>query len=136
MTGKSSSPVIAKSQLIGYRGGMIVYRTAQWHPGVVTHVFSICTPFAPSSDSFISTEAIVRGPCPQFGYQLQLAGPEVEAGVRTREQIQQFLKGMYGGRAEGGQLLFKPETGLNLSVLDTIGNTPLLNEEVRRPLHT
>lgn len=110
---------------------MIVYRTAQWCPEVVTHVFSVCTPFAPTSDKFISTADIVRGPYPQFGYQLQLAGPDVQAGIQTRDDIRHFLNGMYGGRTEDQQVLFNPETGINLGVLSSIGNAPLFNEEVR-----
>ncbi|GAB7348715.1 hypothetical protein MBLNU459_g7453t2 [Dothideomycetes sp. NU459] len=110
-------------------GGMIVYRTAQWHPEVITHVFSVCTPYAPPSDQYISTEDIVRGRFPQFGYQSQLAGPDVEAGIQTREKIRQFLKGMYGGRGQDGQIMFRPESGVELGVLDSIGNTPLLNQD-------
>lgn len=111
---------------------MIVYRTAQWHPELVTHVFSVCTPFLPRSDKYVSTEDLVNGPIPQFGYQLHLAGPEVESTVRTREQIKHFLEGVYGGKTEGGQVFFRPETGFDLSLLDTIGPTPILDQEVSR----
>lgn len=109
---------------------MVVYRTAQWHPDLVTHLFVVCTPYAPPSQKFVSTEDIVTGSIPGFGYQLQLAGPEVEEAVQTPAQIKQFLKGLYGGRTEGGQVLFRGETGVDLSVLDTIGDTPLIDNEV------
>jgi len=109
-------------------GGMVVYRTAQWHPQLVTHVFSVCTAFFPIRDDFRSTEDTVAI-LPQFGYQLQLKGPEVESNVQTPEQIKQFLKGLYGGRPSGGGAFFRKETGADLSILDTVGMTPLLNEE-------
>lgn len=109
---------------------MIVYRTAQWYPELVTHLFSVCTPFAPPSSEFISTADLVAGPLPQFGYQLQLAGPDVEAGIQSEDQIRNFLKGMFGGRGEGGRIMFKPETGVQFDVLPTVGMTSLLNEEV------
>lgn len=116
---------------MGHRGGMIVYRTAQWHPELVTHVFSVCTPFMPPSAKFRSTNDIVTGPFPQFGYQLQLAGPDVEEAIESKAQIKQFLAGMYGGTGEGRDPFFRPETGVDLGILDTIGMTPLLDEQVR-----
>ena len=67
---------------------------------------------------------------PQFGYQLQLAGSEVEAKVQGRERLGQFLKGMYGGRGSNGRVLFDPQKGIDFDVLETIGQTPLLNSEV------
>lgn len=113
------------------RGGMIVYRTAQWHPELISHVFSVCTPFLPPSQTFHSTEDLVNGPLPQFGYQLHLAGPEVEAKVETRDQIKHFLQGVYGGKAAGGQTFFDPNKGFDLGILDTIGPSQLLDQQVR-----
>jgi len=109
---------------------VIVYRTAQWHPRLVTHVFSVCTPYMPTTDKYVPTEELVNGPVPQFGYQLQLAGPEVEANLQTRERIKQFFKGMYGGKDDSGRALFKPQNGLDFDVIDKVGMPPLLNQEV------
>lgn len=109
---------------------MIVYRFAQWYPDLITHVFSVCTPFMPPSDQFISTSELVKGPIPQFGYQLQLAGPEVEANIKSSERIAQFLKGMYGGKSDDGKVIFSPQTGVDFDVIDNIGAPPLMNQEV------
>ena len=110
---------------------MIVYRTAEWHPELVSHVFSVCTPYLPHPEKYVPLEDIVKGPLPQFGYQLHLAGPKVEAGLQTEERIRQFLKGMYGGRDDSGRVIFSPENGLDFDVVDKVGMAPLLNQEVR-----
>lgn len=109
---------------------MIVYRFAQWHPELVSHVFAVCTPYSPPSDQFVSTEDLVKGPVPQFGYQLQLAGPDVEANIQTKPRIAQFLKGMYGGRSKDGETMFNPPTGVDFAAIDKVGMAPLLNREV------
>lgn len=109
-------------------GGLVVYRTAQWHPDLVTHVFSVCTPFMPISKRFVPLDQVVQALLPQFGYQLHFAGPEVEGAIQSEADIRQFLQGMYGGRTAGGEPFFRPETGLDLSQLGKIGMTPLLDE--------
>lgn len=113
---------------------MVVYRFAQWHPDLVSHLFSVCTPFMPPSDQYMSTADLVNGPLPQFGYQLHLAGPEVEAKLNSSERIKQFMKGMYGGRTDDGKVVFSPEKGINFDVIDRIGAPPLLNNEVSIPI--
>ncbi|KAI4843662.1 hypothetical protein E4T44_06620 [Aureobasidium sp. EXF-8845] len=110
-------------------GGFVVYRTAQWYPELVTHVFSVCTPYAAPSKHFISLTDMVKGPLPQFGYQMQLAGPELEANVKSHDQVRNFLKALYGGRSEQGKPCFRPETGIDLEALETIGIAPSLGGE-------
>jgi soluble epoxide hydrolase/lipid-phosphate phosphatase len=111
-------------------GGFVVYRTAQWYPELVTHVFSVCTPYAAPSKQFISLAEMVNGPLPQFGYQIQLAGPELEATVKSYDQVRNFLRALYGGKSEQGIPCFRPETGIDLAGLETIGVAPSLDEEV------
>lgn len=82
-------------------------------------------------DKFISTAEIVKGPLPQLGYQLQLAGPDVEAHINAPEKIRSFIKGMYGGRTSAGQAIFTPQSGLKLDALESVGDPPLMNQEVR-----
>lgn len=109
---------------------MVVWRTALWHPELISHVFSVCTPFLPPSKHYISLEDIVKGPLPQFGYQLHLSGPEVEARIQTRDQIRQFLNGMYGGCGPNGEVLFSPERGILFENLDRLEATQLLSDRV------
>jgi len=75
----------------------------------------------------------VKGPLPQFGYQLQLGSDDqvVEKVIHGEERIRKFLKGIYGGRSSSGAHMLTPEDGVNLTVVenDEVGMTPLLNEE-------
>jgi len=84
----------------------------------------------PFGKKYVSTQDLVDGGRKQFGYQLQLAGEEVEANIDTPEKIRQFLNGMYGGKTASGQQFFRPETGLNLPLLKDMGNSPLLDGTV------
>lgn len=70
---------------------------------------------------------------PQLGYQVQLAGPDVEAAVQTPEQIRQFLNGMYGARTSSGQTMFDPRDGIILENVPHVGKTPLLSNKVTPP---
>jgi len=111
-------------------GGAVVYRCALWHPELVTHVFSICTPFQRPTKEYVPMRVVLQN-APQLGYQVHLAGPEVEAAVRTKDDIKNFLNGMYGGRTPSGEVLFKSDSGIILKNLPNIGKTPLLSDKVR-----
>jgi hypothetical protein len=116
--------------LIFTRGGFVVWRTAQFYPDLVTHVFSVCTPYSAPQEHFISTEDLVKGPLPQFAYQLHLASGEVEKSVKDEQSIRQFLKGMYGGKGPDGEVMFVPEKGVIPENLEKVGDNQLLNGEV------
>lgn len=115
-------------------GGIVVYRTAQWYPELVTHVFSVATPYWGPTEQYVPTEVLVSGPAPQFGYQLQLGSGDqkIERVVQGEERIRKFLTGVYGGRPKSGKTFLTPENGVDLTVIedDEIGMTPLLNQEV------
>lgn len=76
-----------------------------------------------------STEDLVKGPVPQFGYQLHLASPEVEGRIKTREDMRRFLSGMYGARGPNRESIFTPERGILFENLSKVGKTRLLNDE-------
>lgn len=110
---------------------MIVYRFAEWYPNLVTHVFSVCTPYMARRDKYMSTEDMVNGPLPQFGYQLQLASGVVEENVVSKEDIYKFINIAYGGKPSTGRPGFTPQKGLDLDAFKgEVGKSPLLNEEV------
>jgi len=118
-------------------GGAVVYRVAQWYPELVSHVFSVATPYYSVSEKYVSEEELVKGPLPQFGYQLQLGSEDrkVEKVVYGEKRIRKWLKGMYGGRSASGRPMLKPEHGVDLELMESeeeVGMTPLFNEEVRR----
>lgn len=109
--------------------GSVVYRVALWYPDLVTHIFSVCTPYQPPTKAFVSLDETISR-LPQFGYQGHLAGPEVEAAVTTEQQIRQFLNGLYGARTHDRRTLLSPEKGIMLDTLPALGKTVLLTDEV------
>ena len=111
---------------------MVVWRCALWHPELISNVFVVCTPYTAPSETYISTLDLVKGPLPQFGYQIHLASPEVENNVTTKEQIRQFLNGMYGGRTPKGKAMLSPENGVLFEQLPMMGQSKLINERVCR----
>jgi hypothetical protein len=112
------------------RGGFVVWRAAQWYPDLVTHVFSVCTPYTAPHKEYFSTEDLVKGQLPQFAYQLHLASGEVEKSVKDEQSIRQFLKGLYGARGANGELAFDPEKGVLAENLPKIGESKILNGKV------
>jgi hypothetical protein len=116
------------------RGGFVVWRAAQWYPNLVSHVFSVCTPYTPPHKQYFSTEDLVKGQLPQFAYQLHLASGEVEKSVKDEQSIRQFLRGMYGARGPNGELAFDPEKGVLAENLPKIEESRILNGKVRLKL--
>ncbi|KAF2001615.1 alpha/beta-hydrolase [Amniculicola lignicola CBS 123094] len=108
-------------------GGFVVWRTAQWYPELVSRVFSVCTPYTAPHKDYVSLEDIVKGPLPQFGYQIHLASGEVEKSVNSEDSIRQFLRGVYGARTPEGETSFDPVEGVVLKNLPKIGESRLLN---------
>jgi soluble epoxide hydrolase/lipid-phosphate phosphatase len=72
----------------------------------------------------------VKGPLPQFAYQLHLASGEVEKSVNDEATIGQFLRGTYGAKGPNGELVFDPEKGIIKENLPKVGESRILNGEV------
>jgi soluble epoxide hydrolase / lipid-phosphate phosphatase len=109
---------------------MVVWRTVLWHPELVTHVFSVCTPYDTPAKTFRSTEDLAAGPAPQFAYQLHLASGEVEKRIQSRDDIRQFVQGIFGGRGPNKELIFDPFKGILFENLGKIGEARFLTEKV------
>jgi soluble epoxide hydrolase/lipid-phosphate phosphatase len=116
--------------LTQYRGGFVVWRAAQWYPELVSHVFSVCTPYTAPHKVYFSTEDLVKGRLPQFAYQLHLASGEVEKSVKDEQSIRQFLRALYGARGPNGELGFDPEKGVLTENLPIVGESTILNGKV------
>lgn len=101
------------------------------HPELVTHVFSVCTPYTPAHKQYSSLEDLVKGPLPQFGYQIHLASGEVEKMVNSQETIRQFLKGIYGATGPNRETVFDPVKGVIAEHLPKVGESRILNGKVR-----
>jgi len=115
-------------------GGAVVWRVAQWYPQLVSHVFSVCTPYFKVADQFYSTETLVKFGVPQFAYQLQFGSEDgkIEAAVKDEATMRKCLTGVYGGRPKSGKKFFDPKKGIDLEMLenDEFGPSPLLDQEV------
>ncbi|KAF2015442.1 alpha/beta-hydrolase [Aaosphaeria arxii CBS 175.79] len=111
-------------------GGFVVWRCAQWYPKLISHVFAVCTPYTPPHEQYLSLEDLVKGPLPQFGYQIHLASGEVEKSVNDEQSIRQFLKGIYGGRGPNREEPFDPHKGVLVENLPIIGDSRLLNGKI------
>ncbi|OQE44717.1 hypothetical protein PENCOP_c002G04439 [Penicillium coprophilum] len=110
-------------------GAALAYRIALWYPELVSHLFTVCVPYARPMAQNISIEDLVRTVTPHFGYQLQFKSGELEKVIRSKDEIRQFLLALYGGRTEAGQFGFDANKGV---LVDTIGKlkiSRLLSEE-------
>ncbi|KAI4260997.1 MAG: hypothetical protein L6R42_003800 [Xanthoria sp. 1 TBL-2021] len=112
-------------------GGAIVYRIALWCPELVTHIFTVCTPYTAPSKTYEPLEEMVKsGKVPNFGYQLQLASGQLEEVIRSREQIRQLLNGLYGGMTSEGLPGFDVKTGVHLDRLPQLRHTKLMSKRL------
>jgi hypothetical protein len=125
----------------------VVWRTAQWYdnqkvnmvcrtitdddryPKLVSHVFSICTPYAPARTQYLSNEDITKKN-PRFAYQIHLASGEIEKSINDEQSIRQFLKAIFGGRTPDRQVGFDPRSGILLENLSSLGESSILNGKV------
>jgi soluble epoxide hydrolase/lipid-phosphate phosphatase len=105
-------------------GGAIVYRIAMRYPKLISAVISVCTPFGAPRKEYLDATVL-----PNFKYQLQLRGPDVEATIVGEEKLRQFLNGMYGARTPQGEVAFSVSHGCYFDKLATLGKSPILNEE-------
>ncbi len=101
-----------------------MFRIALHHPKLISAIFTICTPFTPPKRTYIPATVL-----PNFKYQLQLAGPEVEKEIVGEEKIRKFLNGMYGGRTASKKPMFTVDHGVHFETLDGMGPSPLLSKE-------
>lgn len=115
-------------------GGAIVYRVALWHPTLVSHLFSVCTPYLPPSKGpFIPLETIVEKHLPRFRYQIHLASGEVEKLLDTKEAMRDFIKGMYGSHGPNGERGFDVYKGVLSENFSKLGPCPLLGDKASSP---
>lgn len=105
-------------------GGVVVYRIALYYPNLISALFSVCTPFWPLAKTYRSMTV-----APNFKYQIQLAGPDVENNVVGEDKLRQFLASLFGGRTPAGEPGFDITHGAHFDRLADIGPSPLLSKE-------
>jgi len=109
-------------------GGLVVYRIAQWYPQLISAVFSVCTPYIPPSPVYLPTELVVQH-LPNFKYQLQFAGTEVEEKIVGKEKLKQLFNGMYGGTGPNREHVFDTDHGILFDNLSKVGPSPNVSAE-------
>lgn len=94
---------ILKIILLGHDwGSMVVYRTYNYYPNLVSHIASICIPYAPPVEKFTPLPQLVQL-FPSMTYQLALSNPQTANDLQTKESIRNFLKGIIRATDEGGR---------------------------------
>lgn len=106
-----------------------MWRFALWHPELVISVSSICTPYWAPSKQYFPLELAVKTVVPNFKYQLQLGGPEVEKEIVGKERLKAFLRGMYGGLTSDGKPVFSVSQGVDFEALKDVQPGGFLDAE-------
>ncbi|ESZ90197.1 epoxide hydrolase [Sclerotinia borealis F-4128] len=105
-------------------GGAIVYRISIYYPQLITAVFSICTPFFPPQPKYTPMTVL-----PNFKYQLQLQGPDVEREIVGVEKLRLMLNATYGGQGPNKEIGFTVADGVLFDNLEKLGPSPLISKE-------
>ncbi|KAL5360116.1 epoxide hydrolase [Aspergillus floccosus] len=109
-------------------GAFLAYRVALWHPDLVTHVFTVCVPYAPPIKTYMPIEEMVAKITPHFGYQVQFIRGELEK-LRSKEEMKLFLSTLYGGRTPDGEIAFDVHDGVLVDKMARVQPSRLLSEE-------
>ncbi|KAK4618243.1 Epoxide hydrolase [Fulvia fulva] len=121
-----SSP--ARSSLVNDRGAQVAWRVAQWHPSLVSRLFTIAGPYRRPTSHWTSFDDLVKA-VPQLAYQKQIASGILEQTFCTTEGIRDFLKILdFSGDAQN-QTAFEPTRGFDLEHLQRLGKGSLLTDQ-------
>jgi soluble epoxide hydrolase/lipid-phosphate phosphatase len=110
-------------------GSALAYRVALWHPELVKALFSVCVPYPLPSPQYVPLEILVEKFLPNFKYQLQFIGPDVQERIQGEEKLRQFLNAVWGGTTDEGEFGISSSEGINFDVLPKLNRTKLLSEE-------
>ncbi|KAH8837837.1 hypothetical protein MCOR27_007228 [Pyricularia oryzae] len=108
-------------------GAAMVYRVALWNPDLVKGLIAVTTPYSAPTAQYVDVADAVKAGLTNFGYQVAMRDPALDAKLQTRDQIRQMLLAFYGAQTPQGQPGFTAEKGLIFENLPTLGSTPLLS---------
>jgi len=108
---------------------MVVTRTYLYHPELITHLIAICTPYAAPIKTYLPLDEVVKV-VPNFRYQVQFAGPDVEGNIQGKEKIRQLFVTIFGGTSDTGERAFSVGKGFHFDNLGKMKKSRLLNEKV------
>ncbi len=91
---------------------MIVQRCAQYHPNLVTALFSVSTPYFPIEQTYTPIRSLAKT-LPTYAYMDHLASGELEDHFQSRSELRSFLNGCFGfPKGPNGEVGFTPEHGM------------------------
>lgn len=110
-------------------GSMIAWRFYNFYPSRVSHLISLCVPYAPPHPQapYLPLEEVVKK-LPNFTYQIGLSDPQTERELVGKDNIRKFLKAMYRGIGDGRG----PNINVTKDMLAAVGDMKrswILNEE-------
>lgn len=114
-----------------HRGAALSYAICHHQRSLVSHIITVCVPYAAPHKSYIPLEKLVSDFAPSLGYQLQFRSGEVEKVVRAKEDVQQFLRCLYGAKTTKGDFAWDISRGVALEKLGQVQEAPLLKGKVR-----
>lgn len=109
-------------------GGAVVWRVAEYYPELIRAVFTVCSPYSPPQKTYYPIETVVANRLPNFAYQLQFKGPEVEERIQGAAKMREFFRGMYAGLGAGNEQGFDVKVGLLFDNLPKLDRPRLLPE--------
>lgn len=106
----------------------MAYRLALWHPRLVTHLFSICTPYFKPAKRYVPLEEYLKqGKATNFGYQLKLRDGQID-GITSKHQIKQVLNAAYSGEGQDVTRGFSIQHGFDIENLSNLKPTKLVSD--------
>ncbi|KAF8245009.1 alpha/beta-hydrolase [Wilcoxina mikolae CBS 423.85] len=100
-------------------GGAIASRIYIYHPEMVTHIASMCTPFYGLLKSYIPVEEVVKR-IPSFTYQIAFNEPQTEEGLKSNAEMSRFFCGLHRGLRDE----FTGQIQVRSNILKSIGDQP------------
>jgi pimeloyl-ACP methyl ester carboxylesterase len=109
-------------------GGALIWRLAYYYPELIKAVFSVCTPLHPLNTKVVHLENIIAaGGLPNFKYQLQLKGPDVQARIQGKDMLRKFFLSIFGARGPNREAGFTSTDGVVFDNLDKLRGPCLLS---------
>ncbi|KAI5297073.1 hypothetical protein KEM55_005176 [Ascosphaera atra] len=112
-------------------GGVIAHRMALHMPYLVSHVFTVATPYFAPTEHYVDVADLVERD-PRFKslrYQLQFRSGVVEKVVQTEGDLKKFLNAMLGGKTWNEEFGFTAQEGLLVHTFKDTKRSPLVSEK-------
>jgi soluble epoxide hydrolase/lipid-phosphate phosphatase len=104
---------------------MVVQRCAQYHLQLVTHLFSVSTPYFPIGSTYTPIRSLAKK-LSAYAYMEHLASRELEEHFQSQGELRSFLNRCFGfPKGPYGEVSFTPEHGMHFENLPVLAQTGL-----------